>query len=154
MSANKHRQPLVNWSSVLLLSTLLLSPMTAGALLHALAQAFPRAFAASIADEYPTTASAGDAGRQNNPASTRRANDEQEAVRESVSRDQRLRADRLETDPHALLSALILGGNYSTRVAQADSHSVSKRRASWPDIADSRLRLRLIVPVPPRAPPV
>ena len=153
MSANKHRQPLVNWSSVVLLSTLLLSPMTAGALLHALAQAFPRAFAASVADEFPTTASAGDPVRHNNPASTRRANDEQEAVRESVSRDQRLRADRLETDPHALSSGLILDGNYSTGVAQADSHSNPNRRSSWPDIADARLRFRLIAPVPPRAPP-
>ena len=45
MSTYKHRQPIFSWSSVVLLSTLLLSPLTAASLLHMLARALPQAFA-------------------------------------------------------------------------------------------------------------
>jgi hypothetical protein len=116
MSAYRHRQPIWSWSSVVLLSTLLLSPVAATTLLRAaLSQTLPHNLAALAV---PTDAD-GKAAPTRTDSGTlpRRASDEEEALRRAAARAGQLRAVRLDDDPyhpdqpttpdHALVVALI-----------------------------------------------
>jgi hypothetical protein len=150
MSTFKHRQPIFSWSSVVLLSTLLLSPMTAATLLHALTRAVPTVLTpfsdGQTAAAPPATATAG---------VTRRANDEQEALRRAALRAARLRAVRLDADPHPLLARLT-GGAIALYVPLRTTERVPDVAAVLlprPEIQTPATRARLIAPVPPRAPP-
>jgi hypothetical protein len=100
MSKFSHRQPVWTWSSVVLLSTLLLSPVATNTLLRALAHALPQN-AGTWGSAPPAPEGTPAEQRQERASesqSPRRGTDEEEALR-AAARNGQVRAVRLDSDP-------------------------------------------------------
>jgi hypothetical protein len=155
MSKFSHRQPIWTWSSVVLLSTILLSPVTANTLLRALAQTLPQQNAGTS-----TPADAGRTAADNRGANTpapaeqrapRRTADEGEAIR-AAARIRQLRAIRFDDDPEQPASAATLAFVLPERsvLSIPDDDALASLFAADPVAPPRAGALR---DTPPRAPP-
>jgi|GEM_PF-4311519 hypothetical protein len=142
MSRFSHRQPIFSWSSVVLLSTLLLSPGVSAAVAATLLEALNRATPLrAIHTETPT------------PPQPRRSSEEEEALR-AAARDGAAYFVRFESDPdnpETISASIALW--FPTRVVLVVPDSVTVRL--FPGLHRERVpRPALPATAPPRAPPL
>lgn len=151
-----HRQPIATWSGVVLLSALLLSPVTAATFLRALAQSGTQPRAAEPANPAPNTGRPSGVPTPNTP-SRRAADEETKALRAAALAGQ-FRAVRLDSDPDNPNNiapdyvdyAIILPARVVLRVP--DDPALAALPPSPDATASERTALRRNTP--PRAPPV
>jgi hypothetical protein len=153
MSKFSHRQPIWTWSSVVLLSTLLLSPVTANTLLRAFAQTLPQqnAGANTPADAGRTADNRGTTPTPAEQQAPRRSTDEGENIR-AVARIRQLRAIRLDDDPEHPAAAATLAFVLPERsvLSIPDDAALASLFAADPVAPPRAGALR---DTPPRAPP-
>ena len=141
MSKYAHRQPIATWSGVVLLSALLLSPVTAGAFLRVLLDSAPA----------QNRAATPDANRQGNAQSPRRTDEEERQALRAAALSGQLRAVRLDSDPDNRTPAYALFVPIRAIVRIPDDPTLA---ALPPDKSTAALRPARSRPTPPRAPPV
>jgi hypothetical protein len=146
MSKFSHRQPVWTWSSVVILSTLLLSPVATSALLRTLAQALPQNFGAWT--NVPTPE--GTPPERNTASQTppRRSVEEEEALR-AAARSGQVRAVRLDSDPDNADAAIALFFP-SRAIVRLPDTGATAARYRWDA---SPLFSTWRIAAPPRAPP-
>jgi hypothetical protein len=143
MSRLTHRQPVWNWGTfgVVLLSTLLLSPVAGTALWHAL-------FAAEYAPQQTAPVSRGQ--QQAAAQAPRRVSPDEEALR-AAARNGQLRAIRLDTDPdHPGEATIALVVPTRTLLLVSDEATVA---SGLPPRLEAASPPYAAAPSAPRAPP-
>ena len=148
MSKYAHRQPIATWSGVVLLSALLLSPVTAGAFLRVLLDGTaPQNRPVQPVNPTRTT----DHGSRTTAQTPRRSDEEERLALRAAALSGRLRAVRLDSDPDNPTPTYALFVSARAVIRIPDDPVLA---ALPPDAPVAALRPTLARPTPPRAPPV